>query len=95
MKTNQAYTDGLLEEIGKLKKEKDELKTDNIELINQLEALAMDLNGVSCLVDGLVNLQDMNKNMFANSCRVLSRSIDDIASSMEASANGDSFYVAE
>ena len=95
MKTNQAYIDGLLEEIGKLKKEKDTLKSDKSDLLNQFEALSMDLNGVSCLVEGLVNLQDMNEKLFANSCRVLSRSIDDIASSMDASVNGDSFYVGD
>jgi len=48
---------------------------------------------VSCLVDGLIHQKELTNKLFTNSCRVLARSIDDIAASMEASASGDEFYI--
>ena len=84
--------DGLLEEISKLKGQNEELRRENINFCNQFVALANDVQGVATLVYGLTNLQEMNEKLFANSCGVLSRSLEDISASMEASANGDSFY---
>jgi hypothetical protein len=91
--SNQIYIDGLLDEISRLKKEYEQINNTNHELLIQFEYLAMDLTGVSCLVGGLVNLQDMSTELFTNSCRVLSRSIEDIVSSMEATVSGDHHYV--
>ncbi|MCK5111050.1 MAG: hypothetical protein KAQ94_05965 [Arcobacteraceae bacterium] len=93
MSTDKKLIDELYQEINELKKQQQTIKEENLNYVNQFSALSCDVQGVANLVHGLVHFQDMNKQMFTNSCGVLSRSLEDISASMEASANGDSHFV--
>jgi septal ring factor EnvC (AmiA/AmiB activator) len=83
METNKQLIDELYQEIKELKKDKKKLKGTLLEQNNMLDELAMDISGLSCLIDGLTNLRDLNDELFMNSCRVLARNLEIISKNME------------
>ncbi len=78
----------------KLNKELEEVKKEKYDLKSQMEALAHDLQGVSIIVGLLSQTRDYsNTRAIDASFGVVSKSIDDIVASMEATVNSDSFYI--
>ena len=83
METNKKLIEELYQEINSLKKDKEDLRSKNLNYANKLSELSGHIKGIGCLVNGLVNMQNMNEELFCNSCGALSLSLEQISISME------------